>query len=240
LATKKAQYLDRTQFYAQYYNNPNIGEESGIDRSRFQYYDRTKIRLSNGLVSFDGRRLNVFASIDFAFSLSKSSDYTAIVVIGISESGDIYILDIDRFRTDKISEYFHRLRALHVKWNFRRLRAEVTVAQAAIVREIKEQYFKPYAMNISIDEHRPSRHEGSKEERIKAVLSGRYDNQVIWHYQGGFMQSLEDELIQAHPAHDDIKDALASAVDIAVPPRNAIAKNQEFNFNSRFGGMGTR
>lgn len=242
LATKKAQYLDKTQFYAQYYNNPNIGEESGIDRSRFQYYDRAKVRVSEGVVSFDGHRLNVFAAIDFAFSLSKLADYTAIVVLGISEAGDIYILDIDRFKTDKISEYFHRLRRLHVKWNFRRLRAEVTVAQSAIVREIKDQYFKPNAMNISIDEHRPSRHEGSKEERIRAILGGRYDNQVIWHDdKNPHTQALEDELIQAHPAHDDIKDSLASAVDIAVPPRGMGYQRQgpAIKPHSRFGGLGT-
>ena len=242
LSTKKAQYLDKTQFYAQYYNNPNIGEESGIDRSRFQYYDRSKILIRDGIPFFDGHRLNVFASIDFAFSLAKTADYTAIVVIGINEAGDIFVLDIDRFKTDKISEYFHRLRRLHIRWNFRRLRAEVTVAQSAIVREIKDQYFKPNAMNISIDEHRPTRHEGSKEERIRAILSGRYDNQVIWHDDKNmFTSALEDELIQAHPSHDDIKDALASAVDIAVPPRGMGGKRFSAPIvpHSRFGGLGS-
>lgn len=240
LAKKKAQYLDKTQFYAQYYNNPNIGEESGIDRTRFQYFDKSRVVKYPDGVRFDGRKLNVFAAVDFAFSLSKEADYTTIVVVGIAESGDIYVLDIDRFKTDRISEYFHRIRALYIKWGFRRLRAEVTVAQQVIVREIKDQYFKPHGLNISIDEHRPSRHEGSKEERIRAVLSGRYDNQVIWHYHSPLTTALEDELVQAHPAHDDIKDALAAAVDIAIPPITNTSRSLNINeyYNHRFGGVG--
>lgn len=239
LARKKAQYLDKTQFYAQYYNNPNVGEESGISRSRFQYYDRKMVKVEHGQVFVRGKKVNVFAAIDFAFSLAKKADYTAIVVIGLDEDGNIYILDIDRFKTDKISEYFERLRNLHVKWNFRKLRAEVTVAQQAIVRELKDQYFKPYGLAISIDEFRPTRQIGSKEERMKAILQPRYENMSIWHYQGGHTASLEDELLQAHPPHDDIKDALAAAIDVSVPPRGMGRRVRDDNviYDSRFGGV---
>lgn len=241
LARKKAQYLDKTQFYAQYYNNPNVSEESGITKSRFQYYDRKQVHVSDGRVLVRGKPVNVFAAIDFAFSLSKKADYSAIVVVGVDGDGNIYVLDVDRFKTDKISEYFERIRDLHVKWNFRKLRAEVTVAQVAIVRELKDQYFKPHGLAISIDEHRPTRAEGAKEERIRAVLGPRYDNLTIWHYQGGYCSQLEDELVQEHPAHDDLKDALAAAVDVSVPPRgyrhSSARKVDNIIFDSRFGGV---
>lgn len=242
LAKKKAQYLDRTQFYAQYYNNPNIGEESGINKSRFQYYERSQVRLDVGRVFVRGKPVNVFAAIDFAFSLSKKADYSSIVVIGVEDSGNIYVLDIDRFRTDRIGEYFERVRDLHVKWNFRKLRAEVTVAQQAIVRELKDQYFKPHGLAISIDEHRPTRNEGSKEERIQATLGPRYENLSIWHFHGGHCLALEDELVQAKPAHDDIKDALTSAIEISVPPRGLRPRDRSGDnviFSSRFGGLGS-
>lgn len=237
----KAKYIDKTQFHAQYYNDPNIGEESGINRSRFQYYDRAMVQTKNGVTTVRGKRVNIFASIDFAFSLSKKADYSAIVVVGLDEDGNIYILDIDRFKTDKISEYFERIRALHLKWTFRKLRAETTVAQAMIVRELRDQYFKPHGLAISIDEYRPSRQEGAKEERMNAILSPRYENLSIWHYQGGYCYSLEEELLQAHPAHDDIKDALAAAIDVAVPPRSmrfGTVKKDNVVYSSRFGGIG--
>lgn len=239
LANIKSQYLDKTQFYAQYYNNPNISEESGIGRSRFQYYDRKMVRVEYGQVFVRGKKVNVFAAIDFAFSLAKKADYSAIVVVGVDDSGDIYVLDIDRFKTDKISDYYERLRDLHVKWNFRKLRAEVTVAQVAIVRELKDQYFKPYGMAISIDEYRPSRAEGSKEERMRAILQPRYENMSIWHYQGGHTAALEDELVQAHPPHDDIKDALTAAIDVSIPPRSmGLRGKRETGLTyHRFGGV---
>lgn len=242
LSKKKAQYLDKTQFYAQYYNNPNIGEESGIDKTRFQYYDRKLVKINDGRVTVNGKPVNVFAAIDFAFSLSKKADHTAIVVIGINDDGMIYVLDIDRFKTDKIGEYFNRIRDLHIKWNFRKLRAEVTVAQVMIVRELKDQYLRPHGLALSIDEHRPTKHDGAKEERIHATLGPRYENMSVWHYHGGLCTALEEELIQAHPAHDDMKDALTSAIEISVPPRG-MAKQRDRRdnsmiFSSRFGGLG--
>jgi phage terminase large subunit-like protein len=241
LARKKAQYLDKTQFYAQYYNNPNVSEESGISKSRFQYYDRKMVSVQGGRVLVRGKLVNVFAAIDFAFSLARKADYTAIVVIGIDDDGMIYVLDVDRFKTDKISDYFERIRDLHVKWNFRKLRAEITVAQQAIVRELKDQYFRPHGLALSVDEYRPTRAEGSKEERIRAVLQPRYENLSIWHYQGGYCSQLEEELVQEHPAHDDLKDALTAAIDVAVPPRgmrrHVDTRNGNVIFSSRFGGV---
>jgi phage terminase large subunit-like protein len=241
LSRKKAQYLDKTQFYAQYYNNPNVGEESGISRSRFQYYDRKMVKYENGVTLVRGKKVNVFAAIDFAFSLSNKADYTAIVVIGLDDDGNIYILDIDRFKTDgRIGVYFEHIRDLHVKWNFRKLRAEVTVAQVAIVRELKDQYFKPHGLALSVDEARPTRADGAKEERMRAILEPRYENQSVWHYQGGNCSALEDELIQAHPAHDDMKDALAAAIDVSVPPRGMSRRSSSDGkviYSTRFGGV---
>lgn len=240
LANIYAGYLDKTQFYAQYYNNPNVGEESGIRRDRFQYYERSSVKTEYGITSVRGKKVNVFASIDFAFSLSSKADYTAIAVVGLDEDGNIYVLDLDRFKTDKLSDYFERIRDLHVKWNFRKLRAEVTAAQVIIVRELKEQYFKPFGLALSIDEFRPSKKEGSKEERVGAILQPRYENQSIWHFRGGHIQALEDELIQAHPAHDDLKDALAAAVDVSVPPRGfgrRTATEGNVIYSNRFGGV---
>lgn len=241
LAKKRGQYLDRAQFYSQYYNNPNIGETAGIDRTRFQYYDPTKLTYNNGSWYVNGKVLNVYASIDFAYSLNKRSDYTAIVVVGIDQDGLIYVLDIDRFKTDKISEYFKRILEKHTKWRFRKLRTEVTAAQRAIARELLDGYIRPNGMSLSIDEFRPTRHDGSKEERIASILEPRYDNMSIFHYRGGNCQILEEELLLSKPAHDDVKDALASVIDVAVPPINAsrYQRNNIVNINthSRFGGV---
>lgn len=242
LARKRAQYIDKTQFRAQYYNDPNDPTEAPIQRDKFQYYDKKFLSQSNGRWFFNGRRLNIYASIDFAFSTSKRADYTSIVVIGIDHTGSIYVLDIERFKSSKISEYYRAILGLHVKWDFRKLRAEVTAAQEVIVKDLKENYIKPNGLSLSIEEFRPTRNQGTKEERIAATLEPRYDNLSIYHFRGGNCELLEEELLLQNPPHDDIKDALTSAVDIAVPPiadrnRSSNRGGTVLNFNARFGGI---
>lgn len=240
LAKKRAKYLDKTQYRAQYYNNPNDPDNVRIGPNKFQYYDRKLVTQDMGNWYYKGKRLNIFAAMDFAFSLRKKADSTAIVVIGVDAEHNYYVLDIARFKTDKISEYFDNILKLYNVWGFRKLRAEVSVAQKVIVKEIKDNYIKPYGLAISIDEFNPTRHEGNKDERIEAILEPRYDNLQMWHYKGGHCQSLEEELMMAHPPHDDIKDALAAAVDVAVAPSiRGMRKQKKGNilYHSRFGGV---
>lgn len=239
LARIKAKYVDYTQFYSQYYNNPNSADEHVIGSDKFQYYDRKHLTNEDGIWYFKTDKLNVYAAIDFAFSLKKAADYTAIVVIGVDYLNNYYILEIDRFKTDSITTYFDHILTTHSKWGYRKLRAEVTVAQQAIVKSLKENYIKPNGLVLSIDEFRPSKQEGDKEERISAILEPRYNNLQMWHYRGGNCQSLEEELSMRRPPHDDIKDALANACDIAISPRQ-IQKNTSqsvLKFHSRFGGV---
>ncbi len=243
LAKKKAEYLDAAQFYAQYYNNPNDPSSAKISPEYFQYYDRKNINMVDGHWRHKHARLNVFAAIDFAFSLSKVADYTSIAVIGVDADRNYYILDLFRFKTQKIKVYFDKILEAHNKWEFRKLRAEVTIAQEIIVEDLKQNYIRPNGLVMSIDKYRPSRNEGTKEERMTATLSPRYENGQMWHYKGGNCQVLEEELKLKHPPHDDVMDSVTAAVDISVPPTRrtgaAFRKNSNILYNGRFGGIAT-
>ena len=246
LARIKAEYEDRVQFYAQYYNDPNDPGSERITADKFQYYNPRFLKKQGSTWYFKDKRLNVYAAVDFAFSLNKKADFTAIIVIGIDCDGNIYVLDIDRFKTDKTIEYFRHIASLHSRWTFKKIRAEVTVAQQIIVNDIKD-YIKQEGMSLSVDEYRPNKTEGSKEERMAATLEHRYENLSMWHYEGGHTPALEEELVQARPAHDDLKDALTSAIGIAVRPKQSRSKNDVMDmFNSsipthsRFGGIAFR
>lgn len=241
-AKKYSQYLNKIHFRAQYYNDPHDVDSSPIQRSLFQYYDQNYLSRRDGRWSFKGERLNVVASVDFAYSTGRKADYTSIVVLGSDFKNNYYILEIDRFKTDKISDYFQHILKLYEKWGFRKIRAEVSAAQQVIVKDLKENYIRPHGISLVVDEFRPTRWTGAKEERIMAILEPRYSNGQIWHYHSGNCQALEEELIFANPAHDDIKDALASAVDFAVPPTNfnkysLEGKMSTYNYHSRFGGV---
>lgn len=241
LARIRAEYTDRVQFFAQYYNDPNDPQSNRLSRDKFQYYNPRLLTKEGGYWYYNGNRLNIYAAVDFAYSLKEDADYTAIVVIGVDSDNFIYVLDIERFKSFKTIEYFKYISDLHSKWGFKKLQAEVTAAQKVIVDSIKDHVRKE-GLRLSVQEYRPNRYEGSKEERISAVLEHRYENMDVWHREGGWTQILEDELVLARPAHDDIKDALASAVSIAVKPaRRAVDKMQDFfsvsRAGSRFGGF---
>lgn len=238
LARIRGEYDDLVQFYAQYYNNPNDPGSNRINRSRFQYIEEANVRYQGGRWTVNNRPVNVYAAIDFAFSISKKADYTAIAVIGIDSDGFIYVLDLDRFRADRISTMFERMVSMHEKWSFRKLRAEVTAAQSMIVNDFKDMIRKE-GMTLSVDENRPSRSEGTKEERIAAILEHRYDNLTIYHTKGGLTNVLEEELLLARPKNDDLKDVLASVIEIARAPRalkEGVFKSNVV-YNSRFGGV---
>lgn len=241
LAKKRGQYLDRTQFRAQYYNDPNDPGDMRVSRDKFQYYDKRWLSYNGSAWFYKDRKLNVFASADFAYTANKRSDYTAIAVVGVDFEHNVYVLDISRFKTTKISEIYDEILTLHVKWDFKRIGCEVTSGQKMIVQELKDMYIRPNGLLLSVHEIKNSRSEGTKRERIDAILEPRYDNMSIWHFKGGNCEILEDELTMEHPPHDDCMDALASALTIAVPPTGNSGRNPGRRgtvvTHSRFGGV---
>jgi hypothetical protein len=158
----------------------------------------------------------------------------------MDSENNYYILDIDRFKTDRISVYYERLLGLHTKWSFRKVRIEVTAAQKVIVEDLKANYIRPNGLSLSIDEFVPTRYGGSKFERINGLLQARYDNLQMWHYRGGHCQTLEDELSLEHPPHDDVKEGVANCVDMLKPPSQSTARGSPTSnvvYNTRFGGV---
>ena len=234
LARIKAGYADTSQFYAQYYNDPNDEGNALITADMFEYYNREHIYTKAGVYYIKNRPLNVYAAIDFAFSLAHRADSTSIVVVGVDSDGNRYVLDIDRFKTDRIQDYYNHIMALHNKYNLKKLRAEVTVAQQVIVTALKDKLAEN-STRLVIEDYRP---QTKKEERMLAVLRPLYEDHKVFHYKGGNCEILEEELKQVKPAHDDVKNALADALSIAVPPKQQhFTKHKEIKPMSRFGGF---
>lgn len=235
LARIKAGYIDKTQFYSQYYNDPNDASTSPITPDMFEYYNRDNLTVTGGVYHLNGKPLNVYAAIDFAYSLSAKADSTAIVTVGVDQDNNRYILDIDRFKTDKIQDYYDHIIAVHQKYSLRKLRAECTAAQQIIVKSLKDK-LSENSIRLVIDEYKPLR---DKEERVLATLKPLYEDHRIFHYRGGNCELLEEEVKQAKPAHDDMKNALADAIDIAVAPKRSTYTRtiQTIKRLGRFGGV---
>lgn len=241
LAKIKARYFalgERAQFHAQYYNEPNDPDSNRLGHDNFQYYDTRHLNMVDGDWYFKDERLNLFAAVDFAFTDSTRSDYTAIAVIGRDSKGRIYVLEINQFRTNRFETYYQEIIKLHKKWEFRKMRVESNAGANVISNYIKDRV-REEGFALVLDAKASSSKQGSKEQRIAATLEPRYENGDIYHYKAGLINELEEQLIQERPAHDDLKDALAAAVEISTSPhrRSNRTKVTPIRSHPRFGGL---
>ena len=242
LASTKANYFDKAKFFSQYYQNP-VDPESGTFVKEVTFYNKDYLvwRRNNWYLKTTGGEilLNVFSAVDVASTENKDSDYTAIVTIGIDAQNNRYILDIDRFKSERISIIVDNVFRAFDKWRFRRVRIETTQAQRFVYTSVRDD-MKKRNVFFNIDDYTPGVALGKKQERIRAILEPLYRNNLMFHYRGGNCEVLEDELVLVHPPHDDISDALASVCEIAQRPSITELpsdKSSQFEYHSRFGGV---
>jgi predicted phage terminase large subunit-like protein len=194
-------------FSAQYLNDPVPEEDAIFKRPWFKYYTYDDIK---------GKLLNKFLLIDPALSLNKDADYTAMIVVGIDEYNNIFILDITRQRmspNDIIEEIFR----LNDKWSLVDTAIEQVAFQKVLGYYLREDpRFKMRPFHIT--ELKPN--ERSKDQRIKG-LQPLYENGKIFHSKElPNTMYLEDELVRfPRSKNDDIIDALAYAPDIVFPSK---------------------
>lgn len=236
LELKKGLYTDQRMFRAQYYNDPHGGSNTGIPKEWFQYYDRMHIYKRDGYWYFKDKKLNIFASMDFAFTTNEHSDYSSIAVVGVDRDLNYYVLELDRFKTKYVSEYFEHIFKLHQKWGFNKLKAEATGAQSVLIEDLKINYIRKLGVALAIEEFKPYL---DKEIRTFNILEPKYANGQIWHYMGGLCQTLEEELMVREPSHDDLRDALAASIEIATTraPTFKHRLNRYPEHHPKFGGI---
>lgn len=239
LAEIKAKYKNKAHFYAQYYNKTNDPTAMRVDRSRFQYFDVRNLEVKNGVWHYKGKRLLIFAAMDVAWTVSNTSDYTAIAVIGVDSEGFIYVLDLDRFQTSDFLVYYDAIRRLHTKWGFRKILIETNAGGKFVEQEVKK-FIRLNGDSLVVEGRNKVSHDLKKAERIATILEPRYNNGDVWHCRGGLVSALEEEIMLERPKHDDLKDALCSAVEISVVP-SARKDNSDnvvqIKYHSRFGGV---
>lgn len=244
LALIKAEYLangQASQFWAQYYNDPNNIDNARVGKDMFQYYDRKHLRVSGGTVYYSGEKLNVFAAMDIAWSGGDRSDYTAIAVIGMDREGFIYILDLDQFKTSHFQEYYNRVISLQNQWGFRRIRIESNAGGKFVAQEL-ENIARRNGNSLIIDAKATTSHDGKKWERHAAILEPKYHQQAVFHYKGGYITLLEEQIMLERPPHDDLEDALCAAIEISKAPgkrANSTLRGtgtDNIVYDTRFGG----
>jgi len=215
-------FLDRAKktmgsylFSCQYQNEAISQADAKFKREDFQYYKPEDLP----------ERLNVFMSIDPAISIRAAADFSAIVVIGVDEMFNVYILDIFRGKVeprDLINQTF----TMVDRWNPRLVGVE-TVSFQDILRtnlieeqKIRGKYLPLYPLKRNTRE--------SKDDRI-LLLQPKYQTHSIFHpLNHTHTLDLENELMRFPKGkHDDIIDALADAVSISNPTRKKRDKKKQ-------------
>lgn len=240
LAKIKAKYFsvgEQSQFYAQYYNNPNDPDSENVNRGEFQFYDKKNIGFSHGICTYNGRRLNVYAAMDVAWTTTKKSDYTAIVVVGVDSHYNVYILSLDRFKTKDFSVYYDHVILSHREWGFRKLQVESNAGGAFVAGELK-RLLRENGASLVIIPKASTGQEGKKEEKHQAILYPRIKNGGVFFCKGGLTDVAIEEIILERPPHDDLKDALTTAISISIAParQTEVSNVVQLKFNKRFGG----
>ena len=240
LARKKAVYEANnqiTQFFAQYYNDPNDKSTAPISRDLFRYYKKEELEYIAGVWMIQGKPCWMYCAVDMAASTKDKADFTVVSTGCIDDEGNRYVVDIKRFKTQKISETFNAIRASYESYQFKKLRIEAVAGFRLVAQDLADR-LTDEGVRIPIDLYIPPNADG-KFARVNGILEPLYQSGAIYHYRGGNCQVLEDELVSVNPLHDDTKDAWAMSCDLMVKPLRRRFKDTSnvLNFHNRFGGV---
>lgn len=248
LARKRAEYFStgmHAEYFSQFYNDTNAADSHRVDRSKFIYFDKSQLRHTNGKYFYNNKELKIFAGMDVAWTEKRGADFTAIAVIGVDSEGYTYILDLERFQTSHFDVYYQKVFELYNKWDFRTIRVETNSGGKFVEQELKNRV-RMNGINLAVEGKPATRNQGTKQERLAAILEPRYANQSILHFRGGLISVFEEEVILERPAHDDLADAVCIAISLSKPPASqSISKfyldeHKKVVTDSRFGGRKAR
>lgn len=195
-------------FSSQMLQNPKGDETQGFNRENLRWFKNN-----------DGSGNNKYILVDPAGEKKKTSDYTAILVVGLGADGNYYIHDIIRDRLNLTQRADHIFR-LHKKWKPMRTGYEKYGMQADIEHLKDRMSRENYNFDIV-----PLGGQTAKNDRIRKLIPLTEEHRIyfpetVWKtlYDGRTVDMIEQFLNEEYdafpvPIHDDMLDCLARIVD---------------------------
>jgi predicted phage terminase large subunit-like protein len=206
LAEQKASM--KAAFYSAQYENKIVSDKDAAFKR--EYFRNERIDKE------DWERMNRFMLIDPVPPDSNEKndpDYFAIVIGGISATGDLYYLDGWRGRPS-VGEAIEKIINMYNQWTPKKIGFESVGFQKVYSYNLRLAA-RERGLTLPIVEIKRSDRGETKNFRIERLQPYYEQGRVIHRLGAGFVDALEDELAE-HPksSHDDLKDAFADLVAI--------------------------
>lgn len=199
---KKRQQLGSFVFATEWMNEPIAEEERKFKTEWFQFYETVELRN----IHFE----RVVMAVDPAVG-KTSGDYSAIVVAGITQNGQVYVLDAEG---EKVSDLSLIKRIID---KYRAWRPDKIIFEVQAFQEIyKNQLLREALREGIVLPVKGIKHATNKEMRI-SKLSPLVEAGIILFKK---TQNLLLQQLEEFPrGHDDLPDALEMAVSEAISKR---------------------
>jgi predicted phage terminase large subunit-like protein len=200
-----------SQFSFNFLLQPVAEEEALIKREWIRHHNKS-------LEDFDVSKTRFFLAIDPAGEGKfKGADFTAMVLIGVTQQSEIFVMEVVNEHLAKL-EMFNRIAMLSQMYPLMGVVIETYFEQFQLASWLKSKA-QAALLTIPWMKFRPSKL--SKEQRIAALQPYFQSGKIFWRKEH---TQLEDQALQyPRSEHDDILDALASALHHASVPGQQVS-----------------
>lgn len=206
---KKVQEMGRAVASSQLLCNPLADDAMGFMRDWMQWYDVIK----------NPSKMRYYLLVDPASEKKKTSDYTVMVVVGLGEDGNYYLVDAIRDRLN-LTERAKRVFQFVKKWHPAKVGYEKYGMQSDIehLRYVQEQE----GYRFTIKELGGSMPKADRIRRLVPVFENSrfwFPRKLLYTTYDGKLHDFVDEFINDEfttfpvSKHDDMLDAIARVLD---------------------------
>ena len=239
----------RRRFASQYLNAIMTDEEQLLDPASVRYIQEGAVSRRDEFtfqlrLSLDKlpQQIKLWFVLDPAISQSRHADSTVIMVGGMDEESNLYVLDVCSGKFTP-TETVHKLYGMLGKWSIRSVHIDNEKLGQALMHTIRQWFSRYYPITLL-----PYKPQGEKKTRINHFLEPLFTNKKIV-----FLNTLashkglheEIEFFPRQGAHDDHLDAMAMLAHLCKPTRvNDRLANRKlkrrFGVNRTYGGCNYR
>lgn len=191
----------------QYLNDTTLLKAGTIFKyDDFRFYDRVIFEEPNIYVELlDGTKQlikKIVIGIDLAISEKQTADYTAMMILGKSENGNIYALDYINARLS-FNKQINLIENLVAKWTPNEVVIEQVGYQAAMIDELRRRG------GLKIIPITPTRDKTAR----AYMVSGMVESNLVHFKQKGHSDITDNLTIFPSGQHDDITDSFVYSCD---------------------------